>query len=480
MSLTMDGNPGYTWTNAHLDKLYLQTPYPILDAAFALAVDCALGVIAPAGTTSAMLAGGQPGDLYYQPYYYLTHGTDIREYTRDSAQHIMWGDSVIIDPAAARGTLIRRCNFASLLIDEDTVPTGDNIHFICAAWEYFKITGDTNFLLTCWSCMTNTMITEETTQKDPADGLWTGSPWSDNTSGFLTTDAFNNRQTQVKSVYCNSLVVGAWQSLAAIAATLGDANDAAQYAAKSVASKAAINAELYRPEFGTYCYYEYDPSNVFYNYREDITAGFLWLFGVTNAQACLNYHTNFTATPYGYRNVDPILPAGATSYHGGNVWEDEEGYHAWALAGLGQSEELEPFIFWHARAGIPLKHWQEGTMDPATGQFQTNYTDMIWGAMGYTSYWTRDVFGIQYAPDCLQFAPCVPRAFGNGFYAVLNNFNYRNSSLRIILTGCGTTVQNILLDGTSVNGVPATVTGSHVVQIQMANAASPIIPEPPE
>ncbi|HTL73355.1 MAG TPA: autotransporter-associated beta strand repeat-containing protein, partial [bacterium] len=480
VTITQDGNPGYAWTNPQSGELSLQTPFPILDATFSLAVDALSKVRAPAGTASAMLGGYSSGSIYYVPYYYMTHGSDIREYTRDFSQEIQWGDIAIIDPVATRGTLVRRCDFANNRIREDAVVTSDSIHFISAAWEYFKITGDTNLLATCWSCMWNTMTNKETTYLDGDDGLWFGGPWSDNVSGYVTAGDFNNRLTQLKSLYGNLLVTMAWRDLGQIAATLGLASEAVLCGQKSTASKVAINAKLYRPEFGTYCYYMNVVSNTVCNYREDISAGLLYLSGVASEENCLTYHSGFVATPYGQRNVDPIMPAGQTSYHGGNVWDDEAGFHGWAMALLGQPEELKPFIFWHARAGLPLKKWQEGTINPTTGQFHSNYTWVSWGAMGYTCYWTRGVFGIAYNPDGIQFAPCVPNSFGNNFYAVLNNFRYRSCNLRIILKGCGTVAQNILVDGVPANHVSATLAGNHVVQINMENAGSPNIPAPRE
>jgi len=478
ITLTKDGDSTYAWTNDVRDKLYLQTPFPILDASYSLGVSQMFTVRAPAGTTSAQLAGDIPGGQYYVPYYYMTHGSDTREYSRDSSQHIQLGDSVIIDPVATRGSLIRRCDFSSSLIRDDAVLTGDNIHFIPAAWEYFKITGDTNFLSTCWNCMSNTIFTKEATYLDASDGLWTGSPWSDNVSGFLSSTEFNNRQTSVKSLYANLMVAMAWRDLGNIATVLGRTSALPLYAAKCTASKNAVNTWLYRPEMGTYCYYKYQPSGTYYNYREDMSAGLLNLSDTATTQRCLAYHASFTATPYGFRNVDPVLPSGATSYHGGNVWENEEAYHGWAMARLGQADELMPFIFWHARLGLPQKNWREGTIDPATGALHSNYSRMIWSALGYTSYWSRGVFGISYELDGIHFAPCVPNNFGRQFYAVLNNFTYRNANLRLILTGCGTQLQQVLLDGVSVTAVPVDLSGSHVVQIIMANAGSPVIPAP--
>jgi len=478
ISISKDGDASYCWTNARLDRLYLQTPYPILDATFALAVSSLFSAYAPPGTTSAMLAGTSPGSVYYTPYFYLTHGADIREYTRDSAQYVQWGDAVILDPATVLGTLTRRFDFAHNVIREDYVVTADSIHLISAVWEYFKITGNTGFLSTCWPCLWNTMTNKEHTYLDASDGLWRGGPWSDNVSGFVTTNEFNNRLTQVKSLYCNLLAAMAWRDLGQVASTLGYTAQAAQCGQKSAALKSAINAKLYRPELRTYCYYEYVPSNTFYNYREDISAGLLLLSGVADAQQCLDYHAGMVVTPYGYRNVDPVLPSRATSYHGGNVWENEEGFHGWALARLGEANALAPFIFWHARAGLPFKKWQEGTIDPSNGRFHTNYTRLSWGAMGYTSYWTRGLFGILYDPAGFSFQPCVPPSFGNNFYAVLDNFTYRNSNLRINLTGCGTHLSQILLDGAKVSTIPATLSGPHNIRILMANAGQQAVPPP--
>ena len=72
MTFTKDGDPDFKWEEFRPDSLHLQTPYPILDAAFSLAVDEALTCIAPGR------------------YYYWTKGGGMREYTRDTAQHVQW------------------------------------------------------------------------------------------------------------------------------------------------------------------------------------------------------------------------------------------------------------------------------------------------------------------------------------------------------------------------------------------------------
>jgi hypothetical protein len=477
LTICKDGATGSAWDRAHTDKLCLQTPYPILDAAFFLAVDETLRMVAPAGTKSAMLEADQPGGKYYHPFYLLTHGTDIREYTRDSAQHIEWGDSVILDRATAWGTIIRRCDLEHKRLREDAVVTADNVHLIRAVWEYFKITGDKAGLAQVWDCMWNEMALKEA-QRRQADGLWTGSPWSDAAGGFLSPEHFRNRNTQIKSLYANTMVAGAWQALADIAKMLGKPGQSALAAQKFAAMKAAINAVLFRPELGTYCYYKCEADQSCSATREDISAGLIYLFGIADKAQALAYHDRFKPTAYGYRNLDPVMPSGEASYHGGNVWENQEVYHGWMLAKLGRADDLRNFLFWHARAGLVIQEWREGTINPSTGNLHSNYKHLIWGSMGYTAYWTRGVFGISYDLDDLRFAPCVPARFGDAFYAVLNNFTYRDGALRLILRGSGCAVERLLLDGNEIAVVPSDLKGPHTVEILMRNHRPTTIPQP--
>jgi cellobiose phosphorylase len=123
-----------------------------------------------------------------------------------------------------------------------------------------------------------------------------------------------------------------------------------------------------------------------------------------------------------------------------------------------------------ARAALPLKQWREGTINPSTGLLHSNYKRLVWGALGYTAYWTRGLFGIVYEPDGLRFKPCVPNDFGDGFRAVLSHVNYRRSRLSITLVGRGTKLQQVLLDGKPVQKIPGDLNGRHGVEIRLAGA----------
>jgi hypothetical protein len=472
LAITKDGKPGFKWNGFRKDKLYLQTPYPILDATFAYAVDETLGCIAPAGTKSAVRADyvgpDKPGGKYYRRYYYYTHGKDIREYTRDTALHVHLGDSVIIDRDAAEGTIIRRFDFERKRIREAPVYS---VHLISAVLEFYRITGDKDFLRKVWDCMWNEMSIKEAARKKN-DGLWTGMPWADHPSGYVKPSHFGNRN--VKSLHSNALAAGAWQSLADMAGVLGLENEQTTANRKYLELKAAINKVLYRPELGTYCYYKHDQS--YYDYREDISAGFIYLFGIADKKQTLDYHSKFTATPYGYRNVDPVVSK-ETEWMGGNVWDIQEAYHGWALAKLDRPDELKNFIFWHARAGLIPDEWVEGTINPSTGQLNNNYKRFTCATMAYTSYWTRGVFGIIYDVDGIRFDPCVPTSFTDAFYAVLNNFAYRDCSLQIILRGKGCKLARVLLDGKQVTVIPGDLKGQHTVEVFMKNHVNTAIPK---
>jgi hypothetical protein len=211
------------------------------------------------------------------------------------------------------------------------------------------------------------------------------------------------------------------------------------------------------------------PTGTYVDRSEDISAGLIYLYGIADAKRALAYHARFTPTPYGYRNLDPAMPVGEAHYHGGNVWENQEGFHGWALARLDRPDDFAPFIFWHARAGLPLKEWREGTIRPATGEMHTIFKHVLWGSLGYTSYWTRGVFGLQYEPDGLRFDPCVPLQFGESFEAELRNVHYREANLTIKLSGSGVVLKRLLLDGAAVDLIPKDLRGPHRVALEMAD-----------
>lgn len=476
LAITRNGHPHRTRNRFRQDKLYLQTPFPILDAAFALAVDETLGCIAPAGTKSAQLGPGKTGGIYHRRYYYLTHGKDIREYTRDTAQHVQLGDSVIIDRDAAEGSIVRRFVFENKRIREDYIVTADSVHLISAVLEYYRITGDKGFLRNVWDCMWNEMIAKEAVRKKE-DGLWLGSLWADHGSGFIEQEHFENRNKHVKSLYANTLVADAWKSLAEMADLLGFQGEKETAEQNYLELKTAINQVLYRPELGTYCYYKYDVGDLYYDYRENVSAGLIYLAGVADKKKTIAYHNRFTATPYGYRNVDPVIRK-ETEWMGGNVWDVQEAYHAWALARLNKGESLKDFIFWHARAGIVPNEWREGTINPTTGKLNNNYKRFACSAMAYTSYWTRGIFGVTYEFGGIRFDPCVPPSFGDDFFAVLNNFTYREGSLRIILRGQGYEVARVTLNGRKVATIPGEIKGKNTIEILMKNHVAIPVPEP--
>lgn len=471
--ITKDGDSSWTWDHRKEDKLHLQTPYPILNAVFALAVSESLDYVAPAGTNSDMLCGDEPGGQYYYPYFYYTHGRDIREYTRDTAQHIEWGDSVILDRNAAKGSILRRCNLKARTIREDACPTADSLHLIIAALEYYKITGDRAVLADTWDCFQNTIQGREREKKIFND-LWTGSPWSDHACGFASPTHFNRRNSDVVSLYGNTIAAGAWRALGRIAVILGKDDVAKTAAAKYRELKTAIRTVLYNPKTESFGYYRYLLDGSSLEYREDISAGMIYLYGIADAAEAAAYHSKFTATPYGYRNLDPMIRAvtppphsDIADYHIGNIWENQEAYHGWLMNRLRRPDDLKTFVFWHARAGLPLKEWREGTRYPATGEFHANYKHLVWGALGYTSYWTRGIFGICYDVDGIHFQPCVSKDFGDDFRAVLNNFTYRDCNLKITLNGCGTTLTDLRLNGRDVTVVPPDLKGNHEVTITM-------------
>jgi hypothetical protein len=79
----------------------------------------------------------------------------------------------------------------------------------------------------------------------------------------------------------------------------------------------------------------------------------------------------------------------------------------------------------------------------------------------------RVLFGLRFRPDRLVFAPMVPPAYAGE--RTLSNLRWRGSTLAVTVRGFGDGVARARVDGRPVSAaeLPATLTGSHTVELEM-------------
>jgi hypothetical protein len=97
--------------------------------------------------------------------------------------------------------------------------------------------------------------------------------------------------------------------------------------------------------------------------------------------------------------------------------------------------------------------------------------DQTWSATAFLDMIHTGLFGLDLTDRGMRFAPDLPAGWGD---VTLENLRYRDATLTIALHGAGTRIRSFTLDGRRVHGntVPATLDGTHTVEITLTDAAS--------
>jgi hypothetical protein len=119
---------------------------------------------------------------------------------------------------------------------------------------------------------------------------------------------------------------------------------------------------------------------------------------------------------------------------------------------------------YNAQTGAVDGGWQ-------TGGHWGAAPDQTWSATAYLRMIHNGLFGMTFTPGGITFQPTLPAGWGD---ATLTGIAYRGAKFTVALHGSGTTVAAFRLDGanTAGNSVPATLTGTHTVDITLTGGQS--------
>ena len=98
---------------------------------------------------------------------------------------------------------------------------------------------------------------------------------------------------------------------------------------------------------------------------------------------------------------------------------------------------------------------------------ETNSDRQLWSVAAMLAIYHRILMGISFENEKMEFSPVIPESF-RGPYS-LSNFRYRNGTYDITVKGWGDGISSFRIDGNESSGsfIPATMTGSHKVEITM-------------
>jgi glycogen debranching enzyme len=280
----------------------------------------------------------------------------------------------------------------------------------------------------------------------------------------------------------NSLYVQAFRSLAKMATELKqDKAVSKAWTQRADALRNAINTHLWIPGKKSYAYMlfgEGEQRGKQAMYQEGTGIGLVVLAGVPDASRAREVVKNVRTTAYGIPLVDPeferytVDKPGRHSYI---VWPLAQGYwgsaaakvgnidrfriETEALVGLVKSTDWNFYEIYNAQTGKIDGGWQNG-------HHWGSCTNQTWSASSYIRLIHYGMFGMDFSPSGITFAPNLPKEWG----AVrLSGLRYREAILDIRLVGSGRRVVEFWVDGKPCEKpfISSDLKGKHTVEIRL-------------
>jgi len=345
----------------------------------------------------------------------------------------------------------------------------DSIVGAVGVWATFLATGDEDLLRWGFGVTRNSLSRAEREIFDGA--LFRGcASFMESNSAYPPTYFFNGRAVgKTKALSTNMLYYRAYVLSARMAEFLGE--DAAPFEAKAERLKDAINQRFWLSKQGYYAYYE-DAGRGLSTRMEGLGEALAILWGVADEARADAVLRNTPTTRSGLPCLWPRHPVWrlylrrAEYYHNGMVWPFVQGYWAWAAASkLDASRldsELAKLTELAGRADTFHEFYRSENGRPDGSPRQ------MWSAAGYLAAVHHGLFGITADVDEIRFRPVVPGRFSR---LTLHDYSHRHMTLEISISGVGTQISSLELDGVPQlrHSIPCTLTGRHALAIRMNN-----------
>ena len=450
-----DENQDKTWklaANLGHKPMY-RSDQPIVDALFNLSLEEAVKNIEP---DSTFRTGAKWGGVW----------------TRDISYSILLAFAYH-EPEVARISLMKKVKRDRIIQDTGSggawPVSSDRTTWALAAWEIYKVTGDTDWLKKAYAIIKNTLDDDYQTLLSTRTGMYTGESsfldWREQTypKWMNNADIFVSENLGTNAVHYQAHVI-----LAEMAKILGQPYQV--YEARAENIKNGINQYLWMDPKGFYGQYLYGRPNLSLSPRaEALGESLAVLFDIAGDIQSTSIFQNMPVTPFGVPCIYPQIP-GIPPYHNNAVWPFVQSYWNLAAAKTGNEEALNFGLAALYRAGgLFLTNYENFVAE--TGDYkgtEINSDRMLWSMAGNLAMVHRVFMGMSFEPDGIQFRPVIPKTYPGT--KTLTNFKYRAATLDITVNGTGNRIQTINLDGKPLANafLPADVTGRHAIEIVMA------------
>lgn len=396
-------------------------------------------------------------------------------WTRDVSYSILHSLAQLC-PEVSMKSLLAKVNDHNRII-QDTGTGGawpcstDRTTWVLAAWEVYKVTGDTQWLDRILPIVRATVEDDHVVAFDPATGLMRGeTSWLDwreqeyptwmepadiYQSLTMGTTAVHYRTTRILAEMCRIKGLTAW---------------AEKYDRWADAMQDGMNRHLWMEDKGLYGIYLYGRRNmVLHPQMEILGEAFAILWDIASPERQKRISEAMVSEAFGTPDFYPNL-SDQYPYHNDAMWPFTQGYWLKAQAKAGNEQGvLHGISSIYRLAAMTLTNLEN--MVIYSGQekgLPINSPRQLWGVAADAAIVPNLYFGISYELDGLHFAPFVPKTLKAD--RRLSNFKYRDAVLDMSITGYGNRLKSFRLDGKECAPVfPADLKGAHTIEMVLDN-----------
>lgn len=392
-------------------------------------------------------------------------------WTRDISYSILLSLAAI-EPEVSQNSLMKKVKRNRIIQDTGTggswpVST-DRVSWGLAAWEVYKVRGEREWLQQAFEIIRNTLEDDLKVAFDPNTGFFRGESsfldWRDQSYPDWMEPA---QIYQSQSLGTNAVHFRTYQILGLMAEELKEPADS--YFAMAEKIKEGINKHLWVEEKGCYGQYLYGRHFLSLSPRaEGLGESLCVLFDISDEKRQEKVISQTPVVNFGIPSIYPQIP-GIQPYHNNGIWPFVQAYWNWAAAKAGNEQVLlQGMGAMFRQAALFLTNKEN--MVAHDGDFagiEINSDRQLWSVAGNLAMVYRVLYGMQFEPDGIRFAPMVPEAYAS--QRELKDFKYRNAVLEIVLRGWGNSIKEFKVDGAVLKEafLPANLSGKHVVEINL-------------
>ena len=458
VEITSDFNGGKTWKPSADISSYPQfsSDIPLLDAMYNLSLDELAKI-----TTSGMLKSSPSSD-----------GLSTVDIGYASFLSLL-----MADPEAVKTSLLS-CTEAGRIKQGDGIGgswpvSTDRIIWILAAWDYFKYTNDRQFLFDAFAIVGNTLNDDKKVAYNSKIGMMSGGGYFNNTPGVSMPSYMEPIDIySVMSLTQNALYHQAFKIQEAIANELGMPSE--NYISDSKRVAIGISKNLWNAKAGYYDQFLYGGKYFISSSRsESLGSAVSLLFDLPSDEQVASISSNVPGSVFGYPAFYPNV-AGAETDINNAVYPMINAFWAWGGAKVKKESNINYAIASIYRpAALMLTNPKRVSATTGNTEGLKYQADgHIWSIAANLALVYRVYFGLDIQAKRLAFFPSVPKNLTG--VKKLTGLKYQNMTLDITVSGYGTGIRSMTLDGEPLDlyAIDSKLEGHHTIDIVLNEQSS--------